>query len=135
MPYAIGAVRTATSESDRSKKVLVCDDERHIVRLIQVNLERQGYVVDTASTGAEALQKMRADPPALLVLDYDLPDMSTEEILAAMRADERLQDVRVILLKPRDSKDPSDTPPGVHVFYLTKPADPKRIMELLSLTS
>ena len=42
-------------------KILVCDDERHIVRLIQVNLERQGYQVVTAYDGKEGLEKIRAE--------------------------------------------------------------------------
>jgi two-component system, OmpR family, alkaline phosphatase synthesis response regulator PhoP len=44
------------------KKILVVDDERHIVRLIQVNLERQGYQVVTAHDGKEALEKV--SPPS-----------------------------------------------------------------------
>ncbi|MEZ5162435.1 MAG: hypothetical protein R2688_01540 [Fimbriimonadaceae bacterium] len=40
-------------------KILVCDDERHIVRLIQVNLERQGYTVVTAYDGKEGLEKVK----------------------------------------------------------------------------
>lgn len=56
-------------ETTKSKThVFVCDDERHIVRLIQVNLERQGWRVTTAYSGEEALEKMRADRPDLLIL-------------------------------------------------------------------
>ncbi len=45
------------------KKILVVDDERHIVRLIQVNLERQGYQVVTAHDGKEALEKSLPKSP------------------------------------------------------------------------
>jgi Response regulator containing CheY-like receiver, AAA-type ATPase, and DNA-binding domains len=45
------------------RKILVVDDERHIVRLIQVNLERQGYNVVTAHDGKEALEKVASESP------------------------------------------------------------------------
>ena len=51
-------------------KVLVCDDERHIVRLIQVNLERQGYTVVTAYDGKEGLEKIKAEKVKVTGLYY-----------------------------------------------------------------
>lgn len=55
------------------RKILVVDDERHIVRLIQVNLERQGYNVVTAHDGKEALEKVASEKPDLVVLDVMMP--------------------------------------------------------------
>ena len=66
-------------------KVLVCDDERHIVRLIQVNLERQGYQVVTAFDGKEGLEKIRAEKPNLVVLDVMMPYMDGFEVLKNLR--------------------------------------------------
>ena len=45
------------------KKILAVDDERHIVRLVQVNLERAGYTVVTAFNGKEALEQVEAEQP------------------------------------------------------------------------
>ena len=56
-------------------RVLVCDDERHIVRLAQVNLERQGCVVDTSPTADDCLAKLRSGPYEFLVVDSDMPDL------------------------------------------------------------
>ena len=50
------------------KKILAVDDERHIVRLVQVNLERAGYTVVTAFNGKEALEQVEAEQPDLVVL-------------------------------------------------------------------
>ena len=56
-------------------RVLVCDDERHIVRLIQVNLERQGYEVEFCSTVNDCLAKLRVGAFDLVVVDSDMPDL------------------------------------------------------------
>jgi CheY-like chemotaxis protein len=67
------------------KKILVVDDERHIVRLIQVNLERQGYNVVTAHDGKEALEKVASEKPDLVVLDVMMPYMDGFEVLRTLR--------------------------------------------------
>ncbi|HOS44614.1 MAG TPA: response regulator, partial [Armatimonadota bacterium] len=67
------------------KKILAVDDERHIVRLIQVNLERAGYTVITAYDGREALQKIEAENPDLVVLDVMMPYMDGLETLKRIR--------------------------------------------------
>ncbi|RPJ39511.1 MAG: response regulator, partial [Chloroflexi bacterium] len=70
----------------RQKKILVVDDERHIVRLIQVNLERAGYQVVTAFDGKEALRKVEADRPDLVVMDVMMPHMDGFEALKHLQA-------------------------------------------------
>jgi len=57
------------------QRVLVCDDERHIVRLIQVNLERHGHNVDTCGSADECLAKLRTGAFDWLVVDSDMPDL------------------------------------------------------------
>jgi two-component system alkaline phosphatase synthesis response regulator PhoP/two-component system response regulator VicR len=122
------------SQSEEQKPqphVLVCDDERHIVRLMQVNLERQGWSVTTASSGEEALAKMRADRPDLLILDSEMPGMSGKEVVRAMREDPALAGIKVILLKGKDDEDdwPDDTPPPS--LTINKPFDPRKLFELV----
>lgn len=75
--------------------VLVADDERHIVRLIKVNLERQGHLVRTAGSLTECLEKLREALPDLLVVDGDFAD----EALAAAGEIEGFAGVRVIPLR------------------------------------
>ncbi|MCW3094970.1 MAG: Response regulator consisting of a CheY-like receiver domain and a winged-helix DNA-binding domain [Chthonomonadaceae bacterium] len=59
-----------------AKKILVVDDERLRVRFVQVTLERAGYEVVTASDGKDALEKVDAEKPDLVILDSTLPDMA-----------------------------------------------------------
>jgi CheY-like chemotaxis protein len=59
----------------RGNRILVVDDEPHYRRLIQVNLERQGYEVSAASNGKEALEKIYSEHPDLVIMDEEMPVM------------------------------------------------------------
>ncbi len=106
-------------------KIVVCDDERSIVRLIQVNLEKQGYQVVTAYDGKEGLEKIKAEKPNLVVLDVMMPYMDGFEVLKSLRRDPDFQDLPVIMLTAKaQDKDVFD---GYHYgadMYLTKPFNP-----------
>ena len=112
------------------KKILAVDDERHIVRLVQVNLERAGYEVVTAFDGKEALEKVEAENPDLVVLDVMMPYMDGFEVLQNLRKNQATRDLPVIMLtaKAQDADVFRGWQSGVDC-YLTKPFNP---MELLS---
>ena len=113
-----------------ARKILTCDDEKHIVRLIQVNLERQGYEVITAFNGAECLEKVKEDRPDLIVLDVMMPEMSCFEVLDNVKKDPETENIPVIMLTARaqDSDVLRGWQSGVEC-YLTKPFNP---MELIA---
>lgn len=113
-----------------ARKILTCDDEKHIVRLIQVNLERQGYEVITAYNGAECLEKVKEDRPDLIVLDVMMPEMTGFEVLDALKNDPETEGIPVIMLTARaqDSDVLRGWQSGVEC-YLTKPFNP---MELIA---
>lgn len=112
------------------RKILACDDEKHIVRLIQVNLERAGFDVVTANDGKEALLKIAQERPDLVVLDVMMPYMDGFEVLQNLRRNPRTRDIPVIMLtaKAQDADVFRGWQSGVDC-YLTKPFNP---MELLS---
>lgn len=112
------------------KKILAVDDERHIVRLIQVNLERAGYEVVTAYDGREALTKISEERPDLVILDVMMPYMDGLETLKQIRANPGSRDIPVIMLtaKAQDQDVFAGYTSGVDI-YLTKPFNP---MELLT---
>lgn len=112
------------------KKILAVDDEKHIVRLVQVNLERAGYQVVTANDGKEALEKVDAENPDLVVLDVMMPYMDGFEVLQNLRRNPATRDIPVIMLtaKAQDADVFKGWQSGVDC-YLTKPFNP---MELLS---
>ena len=112
------------------KKILAVDDEKHIVRLVQVNLERAGYQVVTANDGKEALQKVAEENPDLVVLDVMMPYMDGFEVLQNLRRNPSTRDIPVVMLtaKAQDADVFKGWQSGVDC-YLTKPFNP---MELLS---
>ncbi len=115
----------------QKKRVLVVDDERHIVRLVQVNLERQGYEVVTAYDGVECLEKAKADKPDLIVLDIMMPRMDGFEALQRLKTDPETHHIPVIMLTARAQD--RDVLQGYQYgadLYLTKPFSP---LELISL--
>lgn len=66
-------------------RVLVIDDEPHILRALRINLSVRGYEVTTASTGAGALRAAAAHRPDVVILDLGLPDLSGIEVLGGLR--------------------------------------------------
>jgi two-component system alkaline phosphatase synthesis response regulator PhoP/two-component system response regulator VicR len=111
------------------KKILAVDDERHIVRLVQVNLERAGYEVITAFDGVEALKKVHDEKPDLIVLDVMMPQMDGFETLKNLKANPATRDVPVIMLtaKAQDADVFRGWQSGVDC-YLTKPFNPLELL-------
>jgi len=112
------------------RRILVVDDERHIVRLVQVNLERAGYQVVSAFDGKEALKKVDSEQPNLIVLDVMMPHMDGFEVLKRLRGNAATKNIPVIMLtaKAQDADVFRGWASGVDC-YLTKPFNP---MELLT---
>jgi two-component system alkaline phosphatase synthesis response regulator PhoP len=113
-----------------AKKVLVVDDEPHIVRLVEVNLQRAGYDVVKAMDGVEALEQVKKEIPDMIVLDVMMPRMDGFTVLKHLKADPETQEIPVIMLtaKAQDADIFQGWQSGVD-SYLTKPFNP---MELLT---
>jgi two-component system alkaline phosphatase synthesis response regulator PhoP/two-component system response regulator VicR len=113
------------------KKILVVDDERHIVRLVQVTLERAGYQVAVAYDGRECLQNVTKEKPDLIVLDVMMPHMDGFEVLQNLKANQETDSIPVVMLtaKAQDQDIFRGWQQGVE-WYQTKPFNP---MELLTV--
>jgi len=112
-----------------AKKILVVDDERHIVRLVEVNLTRAGYDIVTAYDGVEALESVKSDTPDMIVLDVMMPRMDGFEVLRRLQADPETQNIPVIMLtaKAQDADIFKGWSSGVS-SYLTKPFNPRELL-------
>lgn len=122
-----------TSE-DPSYRVLLVDDERHIVRLLHVNLERQGYLVSCAFDGVEALERVLSDKPHVVTLEVMMPFMDGFEVLKTLRRDPRTENLPVMMLTAKAQE--KYVFEGYHYgadMYLTKPFNPYEINRLVSL--
>lgn len=113
-------------------KILVCDDERSIVRLIQVNLERQGWTVVTAYDGKEGLEKIMSEKPDICVLDVMMPYMDGFEVLKNLRREPSTQKLPVVMLTAKAQD--KDVFEGYHYgadVYLTKPFNPMELVTFI----
>lgn len=80
------------------ERILVVEDTELLRRIYHDRLVQEGYVVQTASDGLEAIQQMRTTPADLVLLDLIMPRMGGLEVLETMKADPRLQDIPVVVL-------------------------------------
>jgi DNA-binding NtrC family response regulator len=78
--------------------VLIIEDDRNIRTLLSVNLRSRQYTVYETSNGTDGLTFMRDHHPALVILDYWLPDITGDDILETMSQDETLQHISVIII-------------------------------------
>jgi len=109
-------------------RILAIDDEPDLLELVRVGLTRAGYVVETASTGEEALAALRRAAPDLILLDVMLPDLSGTELCSRIRADQRLASVPIIMLTAKSEE--IDRVVGLEVGaddYVTKPFSPREL--------
>lgn len=79
------------------KKILIVEDEKFLSNILKLKLEREGFVVLQAYDGAEGLQMIKAETPALVILDLVMPKMSGFELLERMSMDPQIAKVPVVV--------------------------------------
>ena len=107
-------------------KILVVDDEPHIVELTKLYLEREGYQVEGVATGQDALSKLSTMNPDLIILDLMLPDIDGFEVCRQIRAKSQ---VPILMLTAR--KEDVDKIVGLELGaddYATKPFNPRELV-------
>jgi DNA-binding response OmpR family regulator len=110
----------------RGQTVLVVEDETSIASFVALYLKNAGYRIGTAGTGREALERVAAEKPDLIVLDLMLPDIDGLEVCRRIR---RASDVPILMLTARDED--VDKIIGLEVGaddYLTKPFNPRELV-------
>src|SRR4051794_18196310 len=101
-------------------RVLIVEDDADLRRLLRQGLEEEGYAVDAAIAGADALEKAEHRPPDLLVVDVGLPDTDGRDLAQALRT--RGMTAPLLFLTARDA--PADRISGFTAGgddYVTKP--------------
>ncbi len=113
-------------------KVLAVDDQAQIVRLVQINLERHGYEVVTASDGEEALEQIRREKPDLIIADVLMPRMDGFQLLREIRSAPETRDLPFIMMTVKSHVMDINQAweEGVDCF-LTKPFDPTELLHFV----
>ncbi len=107
-------------------KILLVDDEKRIIEVLEAYLEREGYEIHCADNGIDALKKAKTINPDLIILDLMLPDISGEEVCRLVRKE---SDVPILMLTAKSAED--DRINGIVMGaddYLTKPFSPREVV-------
>lgn len=113
-----------------TKKLLIADDEPNIVISIEFLMKREGFEVLVAHDGAEALEKIRAERPDIVLLDVMMPKKNGFDVCQEVRADAALAGTRILMLtaKGRDTEVAKGLALGADA-YVTKPFSTKELVE------
>jgi two-component system phosphate regulon response regulator PhoB len=109
--------------------ILVVEDEPPLVEVLRYNLEKEGYLVNVAENGAQALSKVHESPPDLVILDWMLPELSGIEVCRQLREDPDSREVPVIMLTARGEE--ADRVKGLASGaddYVVKPFSPAELL-------
>lgn len=114
----------------KNKKVLVVDDEPYILRSLRMILEMEGYMVDTATDGLEALKKVSESKPHLILLDIMMPHMDGYEVAKRLKEDPSTSDIFILILTAKgQEKDKIHSLSLGADEHLTKPFSPNKLLE------
>jgi len=113
-----------------SQSVLIVDDESYIVTSLSYVMKNAGFEVDSAGDGEEALEKVKAKAPDLVILDIMMPKLDGFEVCKQIRSNPDWNSVRIIMLtaKGRDSEREKGLELGAD-DYLTKPLSTRDILQ------
>jgi two-component system alkaline phosphatase synthesis response regulator PhoP len=111
------------------KKVLVVDDEIHIVHVVAIKLRNNGYDVVSADNGAKALELARTEKPDIIVTDFQMPIMTGLELTEKLRQHEETKDIPVIMLTARSFAISKEQQDQLQISgCLSKPFSPKELL-------
>lgn len=111
------------------KKVLIVDDEIHIVHVVAIKLRNNGYDVISADNGAEAFDLALKEKPNIIVTDYQMPVMTGIQLVEKLRQNEETKDIPVIMLTARSFAISKEEREQLQISgCLSKPFSPKELL-------
>lgn len=114
-------------------RVLVVDDDPNIVQLVKINLESEGYEVETASDGTDALDSIARRQPDAIVCDLMMPVTDGYTVLRTLRTDPATSKIPFVVLSAKVL--PSDIQRALEMGadrYITKPFDPEDLLDAVA---
>jgi two-component system alkaline phosphatase synthesis response regulator PhoP len=111
------------------RKVLVVDDEIHIIHVVTIKLRNNGYDVLSAENGAEAFELACSEQPDIIVTDFQMPVMTGLELVRELRRNEATKDIPVIVLTARGFAIEDEQKEDLQISeFLSKPFSPKELL-------
>src|SRR5688572_18725492 len=116
-----------------TKRLLVVDDEPKLLRAVAVDLKAEGYAVETARSGAEALISVAQNLPDLVISDIRMPGMDGYQLARKLRENQRTTLIPIIFLTAKDTT--ADRIEGFRSgvdAYVTKPFEPDELLVIVA---
>ncbi len=112
------------------KKVLIVDDEIHIVHVVAIKLRNNDYEVISAENGAEAFKLACSEKPDIIVTDFQMPVMTGLELVEKIRQCDEIKNIPVIMLTARNFAIEDQQKEDLRISQcLSKPFSPKELLE------
>lgn len=112
------------------KRILIVEDEADLANALKLRFESVGFAADVAIDGQQALQKVRDNPPDLIILDLMLPKIDGYKVSRILKFDEKYKDIPIIMLTAKAQE--KDKELGLQVgasAYVVKPFDSKDLVD------
>ncbi len=119
--------------SRKMARVLVIDDDPQVLKLVQINLESEGFEVETASDGSEALDAVAREKPDAVVCDLMMPVTDGFTVLRTLRLDPETKKIPFVILSAKTM--PADIKQALEMGadrYITKPFDPQELIDTVT---
>ena len=115
------------------KKILIVDDQKDVLKVLDKRLSGAGYAVIKAENGKEALLLAKAEHPDLIVLDIIMPEMDGAETAAILKNDAQTKDIPVIFLTCLfTEKDEKEGHVVGGKYFIAKPYNPDELLEIVN---
>lgn len=115
-----------------SFRVLLCDDEIHILRAAEFKLKRAGYDVVCAHDGEQAWERIQDAPPDMLITDLQMPRLNGFGLVGRLRECEATKDIPVVMITAKGYELTRDDSQRLHIrAVLAKPFSPRAVLELV----
>ncbi len=112
-----------------SANILIIEDEKPIITLLEYNLTKEGYKVKSAESGEEGIQSIKNNIPDLIILDWMLPDFSGVEVCRQLKKNKIFKTIPILMLTAKSQEE--DKVVGFETGvddYVTKPFSQKEIL-------
>jgi CheY-like chemotaxis protein len=114
------------------KRILIVDDEPHVVEGLRFLLRGSDRVIETARNGREALERIQQHKPDLLVTDVMMPEMSGLELVGRLRDDRATKDLPIIIVTAKgQAQDAAVAQEVWGTMVIAKPFDPRKVREIV----
>lgn len=119
-----------------AKKILIVDDEEHILVVLEKRLVSAGYAVLKAVNGSQAIDLAKKEVPALVITDLNMPDMDGCQMIDALESDPVTKDIPAIILTAliRKGEEEKKTQYISRRRSLAKPYDPEELLRVIAET-